>query len=55
MQADRRASIEDQTRLVLENLKAALAADELIMNNIVSTSVFLKDINEFTKASDGYE
>jgi 2-iminobutanoate/2-iminopropanoate deaminase len=39
------ASIENQTRLVLENLKAVLAADELTMDNIVSTTVSLKDVN----------
>jgi 2-iminobutanoate/2-iminopropanoate deaminase len=32
-------SIEDQTRLVLENLKAVPAPDELTMDNIVSTTV----------------
>ena len=48
------ASIEDQTRLVLENFKAVLAADELTMDNIVSTAVFLKDMNEFTKMNDVY-
>jgi 2-iminobutanoate/2-iminopropanoate deaminase len=47
------ASIEDQTRL--ENLKAVLAADELTMDNIVSTTVFLKDMNEFTKMNDVHE
>ena len=41
------ASIEDRTRLVLENLKGVLAADELTMHSIVSTTVFLKDMNEF--------
>jgi enamine deaminase RidA (YjgF/YER057c/UK114 family) len=33
------ASIEDQTWLVLENLKAVLTADELTMHDIVSTAV----------------
>ena len=49
------ASIEDRTRLVLENLKGVLAADELTMHSIVSTTVFLKDMNEFTKMNDVYE
>ena len=49
------ASIEDRTRLVLENLKGVLAADELTMHSIVSTTVFLKDMNEFTKTNDVYE
>src|ERR671910_3649661 len=31
------ATIEDQTRLVLDNLKAVLEADGLTMDNIVST------------------
>jgi len=48
------ASIEDQTRLVLENLKAVLAADGLTMDNVVSTTVFLKDLNEFGKMNEVY-
>jgi 2-iminobutanoate/2-iminopropanoate deaminase len=48
------ASIEDQTRLVLENLKAVLVADGLTMDNVVSTSVFLKDLNEFGKMNEVY-
>jgi 2-iminobutanoate/2-iminopropanoate deaminase len=47
-------SIEDQTRLVLENLKAVLEADGLSMDNIVSTSVFMKDLNEFGKMNEVY-
>jgi 2-iminobutanoate/2-iminopropanoate deaminase len=48
------ASIEDQTRRVLENLQAVLAADGLTMDNIVSTSVFLKDISDFAKMNEVY-
>jgi 2-iminobutanoate/2-iminopropanoate deaminase len=48
------ASIEDQTRRVLENLKAVLAADGLTMDHIVSTTVFLKDVNEFGKMNEVY-
>jgi 2-iminobutanoate/2-iminopropanoate deaminase len=48
------ASIEDQTRLVLENLKAVLEADGLTMDHVVSTSVFLKDLNEFGKMNEVY-
>ena len=43
------ALIEDQTRLVLENIKAVLEADGLSMDQIVATTVFLKDLNEFGK------
>ena len=48
------ASIEDQTRLVLENLKAVLEADGLNMDHVVSTTVFMKDLNEFGKMNEVY-
>ena len=48
------SSIEDQTRLVLENLKAVLEADGLSMDSIVSTTVFMKDLNEFGKMNEVY-
>jgi 2-iminobutanoate/2-iminopropanoate deaminase len=48
------AGIEDQTRLVLENLKAVLEADGLSMDHVVSTSVFMKDLNEFPKMNEVY-
>ena len=47
-------AIEDQTRLVLENLKAVLEADGLTMDHVVSTTVFLKDLNEFGKMNGVY-
>jgi enamine deaminase RidA (YjgF/YER057c/UK114 family) len=42
------ASAENQTRVVL-------VANELTMDTIISTTVFLKDMNEFTKTNDVYE
>jgi 2-iminobutanoate/2-iminopropanoate deaminase len=48
------ASIEEQTRLVLENVKAVLAADGLTMDSIVSATVFLTDLNDFTKMNEIY-
>jgi 2-iminobutanoate/2-iminopropanoate deaminase len=47
-------SIEEQTTLVLNNLKAVLEADGMTMDNIVSTSVFMKDLNEFPKMNTVY-
>jgi enamine deaminase RidA (YjgF/YER057c/UK114 family) len=47
------ASIEDQTRIVLENLKAVLEADGLIMDHVVSTSVFMKDLTLPTTSHSG--
>jgi 2-iminobutanoate/2-iminopropanoate deaminase len=46
--------IEEQTKLVLENLKAVLEADGLTMDHVVSTTVFLKDLNEFGKMNEVY-
>ena len=34
------------------NVQAFFAADELTMDDIVSTTVFLKDMNEFRKMND---
>jgi 2-iminobutanoate/2-iminopropanoate deaminase len=48
------ASIEDQTRLVLDNLKAVLEANGMTMANVVSTSVFMKDLNDFSKMNGVY-
>jgi 2-iminobutanoate/2-iminopropanoate deaminase len=48
------ASIEDQTRRVLENLKAVLAADGMTLDNVVSTTVFVKDMNDFGKVNEVY-
>jgi 2-iminobutanoate/2-iminopropanoate deaminase len=48
------SSIEDQTRLVLENLRAVLVADGLNMDHVVTTTVFLKDLNEFGKMNEVY-
>jgi 2-iminobutanoate/2-iminopropanoate deaminase len=48
------ASIEDQTRRVLENLRAVLAADGMTLDNVVSTTVFVKDMNDFGKMNEVY-
>ncbi len=48
------ASIEDQTKLVLDTLKAVREADGLTLDNVVSTSVFMKDLNEFGKMNEVY-
>jgi 2-iminobutanoate/2-iminopropanoate deaminase len=48
------ASIEDQTRLVLENIRAVLVADGLTMDHIGTTTVFLKDLNDFAKMNEIY-
>jgi 2-iminobutanoate/2-iminopropanoate deaminase len=46
--------IEDQTKQVLENLKAVLDANGMTMADIVSTSVFLRDLNDFARMNAVY-
>lgn len=47
-------SIEEQTRQVLENLNAVLAANGMTMENVVSTNVFLTDMNDFARMNAVY-
>jgi 2-iminobutanoate/2-iminopropanoate deaminase len=47
-------TIEEQTAQVLDNLKAVLAADGMTMDNVVSTTVFVKELNDFTKLNTVY-
>jgi 2-iminobutanoate/2-iminopropanoate deaminase len=46
--------IETQTRRVLDNLKAVLEAAGMSMADVVSTSVFMADLNEFGKMNEVY-
>jgi 2-iminobutanoate/2-iminopropanoate deaminase len=48
------APIDVQTRQVLDNIKAILAADGLTMDQIVSTTVYLTDIGEFDSMNKVY-
>ena len=48
------ATIEDQTRQTLENLKAVLKANGMTMANVVSASVFMKDLTEFARMNTVY-
>jgi 2-iminobutanoate/2-iminopropanoate deaminase len=50
----RSGSIEEETRLTLENLMAVLRAHGMSMDNVVSTTVFLKDVNDFGKMNAVY-
>ncbi len=46
--------IEAQTKLTLENLKAVVEAAGMTMDDIVSTSVFMADLNDFAKMNAVY-
>jgi 2-iminobutanoate/2-iminopropanoate deaminase len=46
--------IEAQTRRVLDNLKAVLEAAGMGMEHVVSTTVFMADLNEFARMNAVY-
>ena len=46
--------IEVQTHQVFENLKAVLAAAGSSLNQVVKTTVFMKDMNDFATMNDVY-
>lgn len=48
------SSVEDQTRQSMENIKNILAVAGLTFENIVKTTIFLADINDFTKVNEIY-
>lgn len=50
----RAGTIEDETRLTLENLKAVVLAAGYSMNQIVSTTVFMADLAEFPRMNAVY-
>ena len=45
---------EEQVAQVLENIKGILAADGMTMDNVVSTTVFVRDLNNFSKLNTIY-
>ncbi|MES2837222.1 MAG: RidA family protein [Bacteroidota bacterium] len=47
-------SIEDETTMVMENIKAILSAADMDFTNIVKVSIFLKDMNNFAKMNEVY-
>ena len=48
------ATIEEQTRQSLENCKAVLAAAGAAMENVIKTTVFLSDMNNFAAMNGVY-
>ena len=47
-------SVEEQTKQALDNLDAVLKAGGMTMENVVNTTVFLKDVNDFGKMNAVY-
>lgn len=46
--------IEQQTRQVMENLKAVLKASDMDLENVVSVTVYLSDLNNYKKFNSIY-
>ena len=49
-----RGDIQDQTRQVMENIKAILHAAELNFDDVVKCSIFIADMNDFPKINETY-
>ncbi|WP_353779389.1 Rid family detoxifying hydrolase [Winogradskyella sp. 3972H.M.0a.05] len=47
-------SVESETKLVMENLKAVLAAADMTFDHVIKTSIFISDMNNFSKINSVY-
>jgi len=47
-------NIETETKQVMENLKAVLEAAEMTFENIIKVSIFISDMNNFSKINTIY-
>ena len=48
------ATIEEETTLVMENMKAVLAAAEMTFDNVITTSIFISDMENFSEINTIY-
>lgn len=46
--------IKSETRRCMENLKAILEAAELSFEHVVKTSIFVKDMHQFSEVNEAY-
>lgn len=46
--------VQEETRQVMQNLKAILEAAGMNFNNVVKTSIFLTDMNKFVAVNEVY-
>ena len=46
--------IKKETRQSMENLKAILTAAEMTFENVVKTSIFVKDMHQFAEINEAY-
>ena len=47
-------TIEEETNLVMKNLKAVLAAAEMTFDNVIKTSIFISDMTNFSEINAIY-
>ena len=47
--------VEDQTRQVLENLRAVLEAANASLDTVIKTTIFLKNMDDFVKVNNVYD
>ena len=47
-------SIKEETKQVMENMKAVLTAAEMTFENVVKTSIFISDMNNFSEINTVY-
>ncbi len=49
-----KGSIEEETKLVMENLKAVLTAADMTFENVLKASIFVKDMGQFSNINSVY-
>lgn len=47
-------SVETETKQVMENLKAVLAAANMTFENVIKSTIFISDMNDFTAINSIY-
>ena len=46
--------VQEQTKQVMENLKAVLAATNMTFENVIKSTIFISDMNDFTAINSIY-
>lgn len=47
-------SVEEQVRQIMKNIKAVLGSADLDMENVVKTTIYVTDLNDFDKVNEVY-
>ena len=48
------STIEEETKQVMENMKAVLAAAEMTFEDVIKSSIFITNMNDFGKINEVY-